>query len=631
MERIACFRASLGMRILAVVVWSWVCASQAQLITQLIVTNGLGFTGRPTDMAIDGAGWFVVRDPATDTRYATRTGFFYLFEDGFLVSPYDGGLRLQGYKDASLTNVGDVQITFSGIEETPNSIKPCKIEADGKIWVTLADGRQVVGGQVLLQQYGASQGLVRTAYKLYRITPSAQPSPMAVPGTAGLGQLISECAEVLPEPVQLTLEPIANHAGPLAKGVLTPTWIPTDLGIQGDGFFLVRNTNTSEVFATRAGLFLVDGDGYLITCDRLRVQGFTDAYLTTPGDVRIDTAGRPAGGDPRALVRGFWINADGKVWVDPTDGTEFIRSQVLLFAFNHPERLSLTNHGLYAGVAQAEPRALTLTGSIYEDGIRQGYLELVNVTEDLLTIRSTLGFVGDGRIKWTDCPTDLAVFGRGFFVLSNPTNGITGVTRQGGFHMDPTGYLVNADGWRVQGFSDGSLAVRGDIRVDGAGRPETADPSASVKDLQFGFDGTVIVEFSDGAQFVRGQVLLQDFKESFLLSPASNGVYTNLAPAGPLPLPLPPASANLGWMHSRIRELPCKQLTLPSREGVRVRVTGEPDTRWRVQASTNLTDWTTFGDSTHTDDEMEFSDPQSSQFPQRFYRVLVSPLGSSPP
>lgn len=55
-----------------------------------------------------------------------------------------------------------------------------------------------------------------------------------------------------------------------------------------------------------------------------------------------------------------------------------------------------------------------------------------------------------GSIVQTESTTDLAISGDGFFVM----NGVDGrsYSRNGAFHFDKDGKLVNADGYRVQGF-----------------------------------------------------------------------------------------------------------------------------------------------------------------------------------
>lgn len=55
-----------------------------------------------------------------------------------------------------------------------------------------------------------------------------------------------------------------------------------------------------------------------------------------------------------------------------------------------------------------------------------------------------------GSVLQTESPTDLSIKGDGFFVLEG-SDGRT-FTRNGAFHFDAEGYLINSDGFRVQGF-----------------------------------------------------------------------------------------------------------------------------------------------------------------------------------
>lgn len=73
-----------------------------------------------------------------------------------------------------------------------------------------------------------------------------------------------------------------------------------------------------------------------------------------------------------------------------------------------------------------------------------------------------------GSIIQTECPTDLAITGDGFFVC----NGIDGqsYSRNGAFHFDKEGKLINQDNYRIQGFmadTNGKITSKmGDISVD---------------------------------------------------------------------------------------------------------------------------------------------------------------------
>lgn len=82
-------------------------------------------TGNATDMAIQGAGFFVVRDPANSGKYYTRAGQFIINDKGILVNP--SGYAVQGYalstnSSGAVTKSGaatDIDIT--GVQSVPKA------------------------------------------------------------------------------------------------------------------------------------------------------------------------------------------------------------------------------------------------------------------------------------------------------------------------------------------------------------------------------------------------------------------------------------------------------------------------------------------------------------------------------
>ncbi len=58
-----------------------------------------------------------------------------------------------------------------------------------------------------------------------------------------------------------------------------------------------------------------------------------------------------------------------------------------------------------------------------------------------------------GSIERTENITDLAVNGNGFFAVESP--GGRGFTRDGSFHFNKEGQLINGDGFKVLGLSSG--------------------------------------------------------------------------------------------------------------------------------------------------------------------------------
>ena len=164
------------------------------------------------------------------------------------------------------------------------------------------------------------------------------------------------------------------------QGAPTTTGVTSDVAISGNGFFVVRNSITNDQFATRAGAFKTDTNGFLITDTGERVQGFSDAGLTTLGDIKIDTTGMPATSDPAAGIVSYTIDGLGKINVNLSDGTSFVRGQIMLQNFRDPSALVKEGNSLYSGMTAAGPlAALTAPGSVGLGDVQSGALESSNV------------------------------------------------------------------------------------------------------------------------------------------------------------------------------------------------------------------------------------------------------------
>jgi flagellar hook protein FlgE len=81
-----------------------------------------------------------------------------------------------------------------------------------------------------------------------------------------------------------------------------------------------------------------------------------------------------------------------------------------------------------------------------------------------------------GNINRTESVTDLALNGSGFFVVDAPFG--RGFTRDGSFHFDKEGNLINGDGYKVMGFQsdeNGNVSTKlGDIRLGNTTIPAKA-------------------------------------------------------------------------------------------------------------------------------------------------------------
>ncbi len=218
---------------------------------------------------------------------------------------------------------------------------------------------------------------------------------------------------------------IASTDTQFTQGAFQRTDIPTDLGLAGDGFFMLGATSasTTPVFYSRAGNFSVDLNGYLRSQDGNFVlgtlgtsagSGFSTSvaqnvspsvtYTTTTAAsgllaVRIPTT--ITGGSPSPQnVSGFNIGSDGKIIVTGDNGASSAIGFISVATFQSNQGLTPTPNTNFAasdaaGAATANPPGTGRAGKT-----QSGVLELSNVdiaqefTEMIITQR---GFDANAR------------------------------------------------------------------------------------------------------------------------------------------------------------------------------------------------------------------------------------------
>jgi flagellar hook protein FlgE len=208
-------------------------------------------------------------------------------------------------------------------------------------------------------------------------------------------------------PVQIGLGvQLAATSTNFNQGSAQTTGRPTDLMIQGDGFFVTRKDN--ELLYTRAGSFTFDENNELVTPAGNRVQGYLlDADGNPTGglvDLSLDTANAvpavPAGVD----LTSYKIGSDGVIRGIFSDGEQRNMGQVALADFANPMGLEKVGETSFresanSGTAQigvaAEGRRGTLIG---------GAVEMSNVdlaAEFTNLILAQRGFQASSRIITT--------------------------------------------------------------------------------------------------------------------------------------------------------------------------------------------------------------------------------------
>lgn len=243
---------------------------------------------------------------------------------------------------------------------------------------------------------------------------------------------------------------VASIKQNFTQGPLGSTGRSEDFGISGEGYFRVRDVAGGKDYATRAGDFRIDDQGYLVTNEGYRVQGLTGGTVTmeasvvngqlvytpsatpavppaTVGDVRIDTGLSIADGTlvnntggaftdaeiaaNAPKVEGYGVNSSGDVVIQLSNGSNVTRGRMLLQAFQDPNALIREAGNYYSGLSNAAPiggLALSATnntpGSAGLGAIEQGKLEQSNVdlTEQFSQlINSQRSFQAGSRIITT--------------------------------------------------------------------------------------------------------------------------------------------------------------------------------------------------------------------------------------
>ncbi|MBO3129990.1 flagellar hook-basal body complex protein [Dermatophilus congolensis] len=180
---------------------------------------------------------------------------------------------------------------------------------------------------------------------------------------------------------------LGQISGNFTQGGLQVTNVPTDVAIQGDGFFIVQKGDSK--FYTRNGAFSLDQNGNLTSSDGSFVMGVMagDPVATAPdpASIKLDPT------KPTARIkidttkwRNFQISPNGMISGVPvasTDGKIQIIGQISLAKFNNPAGLDRVGGTMFAetlnsGVPQFHAPNDKANGMGF---VTSGTLELSNV------------------------------------------------------------------------------------------------------------------------------------------------------------------------------------------------------------------------------------------------------------
>ncbi|OQY15721.1 MAG: hypothetical protein B6I32_05925 [Desulfobacterium sp. 4572_20] len=294
------------------------------------------------------------------------------------------------------------------------------------------------------------------------------------------------------------------------QGSVETTSNPTDLAINGKGFFTVRDRNDGSIFYTRAGAFKFDNIGNMINPDGLVVQGYEATNVNpdgtfTLGSITDINIPQESTNPPHATTEfRMDLNLDAGASVNDTYTTTLTSYDSL--GNSIPVTITFTNTGTGAWTAAASIPASVGTGAT------------INGAASI-----PLTFDANGNLTAPAADSSVSL------TLTNGSASPQAFTwdiydDSGDSHGDITGYAApSVTAFQTQdGYTSGSL--RG-VSVDEA--------------------GVVTGSYSNGQLVPLYQVVLADFPSYWGLGKMGDNLYTESRASGQ-PIPGTAGSASLG-------------------------------------------------------------------------------------
>ncbi|TSE31471.1 Flagellar hook protein FlgE [Tepidimonas thermarum] len=328
---------------------------------------------------------------------------------------------------------------------------------------------------------------------------------------------------------------VANVAQMFTQGNIKITGNNLDMAINGDGFFKVALTDGSTAY-TRNGEFKLDKDGYIVTNNGARLQGYQTDTAGKPISVVTSDLKLPTGGiiDPRPTGTNPAMTSDEGVFITanldaaaPGQNTGMPTS---------PIADTLKTYGTSLNVYDQQGVAIPV--QIYfvkDDSTPNTWYVVAEMTD---TGGTTTG-VGSGTITFgpDGKPTSGAPIT--FTIAANAYNGtapsaaLTNVPIKFGDGTAGHPYTLTQYGAKFSVY---------DLRQDGYSAGELT--SISVAE-----DGKITARYSNGQSQISGQVMLTRFRNVQGLLPINGGYWQKTAASGD-PIEGQPLSGRFGLIRS---------------------------------------------------------------------------------
>jgi flagellar hook protein FlgE len=299
------------------------------------------------------------------------------------------------------------------------------------------------------------------------------------------------------------------------QGSLLQTDNPTDLAVSGDGFFVLADDNEDGHVFTRDGSLHFDKEGYLVSSEGLKVQGFKadeqgDKITNMLGDLRLPNTTVPAKGTSKIELS---LNIDS-------------REEIIAEPFNiqNPQKTSNFQTGIRIFDSQGNKRLVTLflhksanntwdwhmaadaADSSQPGGKPGDFVEMAS---------GTLQFTSEGKLNSETTTVSAFNFNKGAF----PNQKVE-------FDFGDA-ILTDKGGQGINGstqYSSGTELYR---------QNQDGYSAGTLKSLSFEVDGLLTGMYSNGKDMLLGQVAIGKFENNEALNKLGNNLFRESIDSGP--------------------------------------------------------------------------------------------------
>ena len=329
----------------------------------------------------------------------------------------------------------------------------------------------------------------------------------------------------------VTVSAIKNQ---FTQGAIKQTGVRTDMAITGEGFFMVKDATTNELFVTRAGDFREDKNGYLVTNDGYRVQGLNKQAPANTASEKLEIC-------DLKLDVGKYTEDRSSVSLD-TSSNIFTKT-AHAYTTGNQVKFSSTVPSVAGGTA-------TTSTVYFVAKVTDDTFSLHNTAADAASgankVNHTVASPAEVTVSSVTYASDKMALASGHGMSTGDTFYVSGGTVPGGL-TDGKAYYARIASDDIYFHTTSADATAGtntvDITTAGTGfklykdtgtvSSLTLTGGASISSYSMGADGKVNMLLTDGTQYSRAQMLLQNFQNPQALLKQGANLYGNLATAGP--------------------------------------------------------------------------------------------------